>query len=346
MSLASISCSRRAWLQGLGLAAASLSPFRALGQDLAYFRIAAGLPGTPIYDLTGLISGAISNPPGARPCEEGGSCGVPGLIALAQTSTGSFDSLRQLQADLVEAAIVQADSAYLAFRGLAQYQGKAANPHLRAIAGLGGMTVKIVVPAASSIRQIADLAGKRIGIGLRGSDNSISARFLLATYGLSGKQAQLLFVDIPAAIDAFIAGDLDALVVIDPQNSQDVGELAARSIIRILPIAGDARRDLLHRYNFLTPVTVKAGAYVGVPETDTIGMIALWVVEEKADPDLIFALTQAIWRENTRKLQNLASAGGQALDLNLSLAGVSLPFHEGALRYYQERGALPDLNPT
>ena len=35
----------------------------------------------------GLIADIISNPPGARPCDKGGSCGVPGLVAYRAVNT-------------------------------------------------------------------------------------------------------------------------------------------------------------------------------------------------------------------------------------------------------------------
>jgi hypothetical protein len=38
---------------------------KALAQDIAYFRIGAGAPGSTLYDLAGQIASAISNRPAA-----------------------------------------------------------------------------------------------------------------------------------------------------------------------------------------------------------------------------------------------------------------------------------------
>ena len=69
-------------LAGLALSA-SLIAGTASAQDMAFFRIGTGGTGGTYYPIGGLLANAISNPPGSRACDEGGSCGVPGLIASA-----------------------------------------------------------------------------------------------------------------------------------------------------------------------------------------------------------------------------------------------------------------------
>ncbi len=85
----------RALLLGLCLIALT-GPVQ--GQELRYFRIGTGAPETSYFPIGGVIASAVSNPPGSRDCDQGGSCGVPGLIALAQTTSGSIDNLTQIAA--------------------------------------------------------------------------------------------------------------------------------------------------------------------------------------------------------------------------------------------------------
>ena len=75
---------------GLGTTGLAWRPARAAG--LSFFRIGTGSTGGTYYPVGGVIAGAISNPPGSRPCERGGSCGVPGLIAVAQSTSGSVEN--------------------------------------------------------------------------------------------------------------------------------------------------------------------------------------------------------------------------------------------------------------
>lgn len=56
-----------------------------------FFRIGTGPAADTLYALGSSIAAGITNPPGSLPCRQGGSCGVPGLIAVA-LSKGEIDA--------------------------------------------------------------------------------------------------------------------------------------------------------------------------------------------------------------------------------------------------------------
>ena len=70
---------------GMVLGSAVLGATVALAQSQAFFRIGTGGTAGTYYPIGGLIADIISSPPGARPCDRGGSCGVPGLVGIAQS---------------------------------------------------------------------------------------------------------------------------------------------------------------------------------------------------------------------------------------------------------------------
>ena len=67
-------------------------------QDVKFFKIGTGGTGGTYYPIGGLIANAVSNPPGSRPCDKGGSCGVPGLIAIAVSTNASVANANAIQA--------------------------------------------------------------------------------------------------------------------------------------------------------------------------------------------------------------------------------------------------------
>jgi uncharacterized protein len=95
---------------------------KAFAQEIAYFRIGAGAPGSTLYDLAGQIAGAISNPPGSRQCDNDGPCGVEGLIGLAQTTDDPVDGMQSVEGGLMESAIVSADVADAAMQGTGAFK--------------------------------------------------------------------------------------------------------------------------------------------------------------------------------------------------------------------------------
>ena len=100
----------------LGMAAARAG-------DGGYFRIATGATGGTYFPIGSLIASAISNPPGSRDCDDGGSCGVPGLIAVGQASKGSVQNVALIAGGTVESGLGQADVAYMAYFGLGPFKG-------------------------------------------------------------------------------------------------------------------------------------------------------------------------------------------------------------------------------
>ena len=72
---------------------------------MTFFRIGTGGTAGTYYPIGGIIANAISNPPGSRPCDQGGSCGVPGLVAIAQSANGSVANVNAIKSGALEAGL-------------------------------------------------------------------------------------------------------------------------------------------------------------------------------------------------------------------------------------------------
>ncbi len=87
------------------LAAALSSGVRigpAAAQEPRFFRIATGPVDSSYFAVGSLIGNVTSSPPGARDCERGGSCGVPGLIAVTQTTAGPLANIELIGSKRLE----------------------------------------------------------------------------------------------------------------------------------------------------------------------------------------------------------------------------------------------------
>ena len=118
--------SRRSVLAGAALLPLAAPPFSRLAhaqQDITFFRILTGGTVGTYFPIGGLIANAISNPPGSRPCNDGGSCGVPGLVATSVASNGSVANVAAIAAGTAQSGFVQSDIAYWAYNGTGIYQG-------------------------------------------------------------------------------------------------------------------------------------------------------------------------------------------------------------------------------
>ncbi|MEM7045469.1 MAG: TAXI family TRAP transporter solute-binding subunit, partial [Pseudomonadota bacterium] len=155
-----------------------------VAEDLRFFRIGTGGVAGTYYPIGGLIAGIISNPPGSRPCEKGGSCGVPGLIATAQSSGGSVENVEAVAAGTLDSGFAQSDIAYWAYSGTGRFEGRAKVENLRAITSLYPESIHLVVRRGAGIESIQDLKGKRVSLDEEGSGTLVDARIILDAFGI------------------------------------------------------------------------------------------------------------------------------------------------------------------
>jgi TRAP transporter TAXI family solute receptor len=165
--------------------ALAVTALPAQAQDITFFRIATGGTVGTYFPIGGLIAAALSNPPGSRACEDGGSCGVPGMVATAVSSNGSVANAALIGSGGAQSGFVQSDIAYWAYTGTGIYDGLPRIDSLRVIANLFPESMHLVVRKGSGINSVCDLKGKRVSLDEPGSGTLVDARLILAAYGMT-----------------------------------------------------------------------------------------------------------------------------------------------------------------
>lgn len=336
--------SRRRFLTGLlataGIGASMPAAKAVFAQDVTFFRIGTGSTTGTYFPIGGLIASAISNPPGSRDCARGGSCGVPGLIAVAQSTNGSVDNVEGIATGELESGFCQADVAYWANTGTGIYEGGGARPNLRAIANLYPETLHLVVRRGLPVRRVSDLRGLRISADREGSGSRVDAMLVLEAYGLGPDDLELAAAAPGEAADMIRAGELDGFFMVVGWPAEAVADLADESLVSLVPINGPEAERLTATYPFFSKDAVPSGTYVNVPYTPSLSVGAQWLVRADLPEERIYAITRALWHENTRKLLDSGHPKGRLIRLETALDGLGVPLHPGAARYYREIGLL------
>jgi TRAP transporter TAXI family solute receptor len=312
----------------------------AVAQDMRFFRIGTGGTGGTYYPIGGLIANAISNPPGSRACNKGGSCGVPGLVAIAQSSNGSVANINGINSGTLESGFAQSDVAYWAYTGTGIFADKGKVASLRAIANLYPESIHLVARKGAGIKSVRDLKGKRVSLDEPGSGTLVDARIILQAYGLSEKDIEADYIKPNPAIGKIKDNQLDAFFIVAGFPTGSVAELASSAGAELVPIAGPKAQAIMAKYGFFAPDTIPAGTYEGIGETKTLSVGAQWVVGANVDADLVYGITKALWNDNSRKLLDNGHAKGKVIRLETALNGVGIPLHPGAERFYKEAGIL------
>jgi len=339
---------RRTLLRGLGLTvAAAAVPRLGVAQTSGsppaarFFRIATGGAGGTYFPVGRVMASMISSPPGAPPCDRGGSCGVPGLIAIAQASQGSIENVRLLDERRVESALCQADVAHWASTATGPFAGKPRIEGLRAITGLYREAVHIVVRQDSRIAIIENLKGRRVSLGEPASGTLADARLILAAHGVRERDLQPQFLRTGAAADALRDGRIDAFFLVGGFPLPAVQELADRTRIALLPIVGPPADRLRRSSPFFLETIIPTGTYAQVQAVPTMSVAALWLVGAHLPDVLVNGVTRALWNPANRKLLDAGHPEARNINLATALEGLTVPLHPGAAAYYTEIGVQP-----
>jgi len=307
---------------------------------LSFFRIGTASTAGTYYPIGGILANAISNPPGSRACETGGSCGVPGLIAVVQSTDGSVANVQQIGRGQLDSGFVQADVAFWAYKGMGLFEDDGRIENLRAIANLYPEAIQLVVRRDADIHSFEDLEGKRISLDREGSGTRVDARLILDAYGLSPDDLEVS--DLPAgqAADAMRAGELDAFFFVAGTPAKAIANLADEVSIDLLAIDGPEAERLREQYPFFARYDVPAATYQNVAQTQTLSVGAQWLVDAAIPEERVYEITAALWNESTRRLLDTGHPKGSQIRLDSALEGLGVPLHPGARKFYVEQGLV------
>lgn len=326
-----------AWSQSKDNAAETPRP------KVEFFRIATGETSATYYAIGSEIAAALSNPPGGAPCDQGGGCGVPGLLVGAMASEGLVSNIAALRDGLVESAFAQADIAHMAQTGGPGWEGDKQAKDLRAIASLYPEAIHLVVRADAGIDDFPDLAGKRISINQPGSGTRIDAQLVLQAAGLPDDRLILSELSTDQAARSLRAGELDAFFMVGGWPVAGLTSLAGQTDIKLLPIEGPLADRLIARHPFFRPETLPAHSYPGqTSPVQTVSVSALWLTTADQPEKLIHDITRVLWNDYTQAWLHQGHETAKAIQSQNALSGVTVPLHPGAAEYYRGAGLLKD----
>jgi TRAP transporter TAXI family solute receptor len=301
---------------------------QALAQDIAYFRIGAGAPGSTLYDLAGQIASAISNPPGSRQCDNDGPCGVEGVIGLAQTATDPVSALQSVDGGLVESAIVSADVADAAVQGTGAFKKFGPMTELRSIGNVGQLVLHVLVAKEARFQDLSALNGKRIAIGVEDSDNAVTARFLLRAAGINEKKTKLVTGNPETAALDLLGDKVDALVLVAQLPNEDVATLMRTGNYKLL----SAKPSDDNKSDYVVADWIKHKQYSGTDVIPTLSVPAVWVVRSSLSDELADGLAKALLR---------AARSDDKIHLNIDR--LIVPLHPGAQAALAELGKAEEV---
>jgi TRAP transporter TAXI family solute receptor len=334
---------KKSTLMAAAIAGATLFGSVASAQQMTFFRICTGSAGGTYFPIGGIIANAISNPPGSRPCDKGGNCGVPGLVAIAQSTNASAHNVNAVDAGQLEAGLTGAATLYQAYHGVEKFKDNKKGK-LRVIANLYPEDMHLVLPKGGKLSSIADLKGKRVGIAQAGSGTQIAVEMILKDNGLTRDDYTPAELNNSQSAERIADGQLDAYFYAAGTPVAAMVQLSSTKGMDLYSFT-DAEVEAVNKIlPYYVPSTIAKGTYEGLDyDVNTVAVNGILVTNADQPEELIYGITKALWSDTARKLLDNGHAKGKVITKETALKGIAaleVPLHPGAERFYKEAGLL------
>jgi uncharacterized protein len=263
---------------------------------------------------------------------------LPDAKSSAQSTKASVENLSLLQAGRGEIAFTLGDTLSQAWRGDTEVGFSQKLDKLRDLAAIYPNYVQIVATAGSGIKSLADLKGKRMSVGAAKSGTEINTRAVLKAAGISYSDlGKVEYLDFGASIDLMKNRQLDATLISAGLGVSAIRDLATSVDIVMVPVPPDMVAKIGDPA--YQPAVIPAHTYDGQnADVPAISIQNYLVTSSELKPDLVYAMTKAVFDN----LDTLGAAHSAAKAITLSDAPKPgpVPLHEGAERFYKEKGVL------
>jgi TRAP transporter TAXI family solute receptor len=260
----------------------------------------------------------------------------PSLAIEARNTKGSTENVPLLEVGALDIALVQGEVAHEALAGIGRPPAD-----LRILAAMYSTAGMFVTRADSPARGIADLRGKPVAFGARGSGLVILARYVLDGIALDpDRDFQAIYLeragDGPAMVldgraAALWGGGIGwpgfATMARDPAGARFIAP-GAEEIARIRA-----------RHAFLKPMTVPAGSYPGqAAAIPSVGSWSFVMTRPDLADDVAYRLARALHQGEAALARRLPQAAETTTANTLAAAPRIDLVHPGVLRYLREIG--------
>ncbi|PWV75847.1 TAXI family TRAP transporter solute-binding subunit [Halomonas sp. A11-A] len=286
--------------------------------------IATGGTGGVYYPLGGGLAEMINNH-------------LEGASAVAEVTGASVENMGLVWRGDSDIAFALADTVYQAYNGTGDFEGRQLD-NIRALASVYPNAVQLVTLADSGVESLEDLRGKRVSVGAPGSGTELNARALLEANGITYDDFTPQRLNFNETADAIRDGDIDAgFWSVGPPTSS-ILNLATTRDIRLIGLSDEEIANAREVEPVFAAYDLRAGMYDGMDEAvQTISIPNVLAVSSEMDDELAYQITKLLF-ENTDELIAVHPAANDTT-VEFSIDSTPVPFHDGALRYYEEIGA-------
>lgn len=262
-----------------------------------------------------------------------------GVRCSVESTGGSVYNINTIRAGELDMGVAQSDWQYHAYNGTSKFKDQGPFKDLRAVFSVHAEPVSIVARKDSGITHVDHLVGKRVNIGNPGSGTEATWSVMWGAMGKSNSDlklaAQMKSAETPSAlcdnkIDAFF------WLVGNPAALNKEATTTCDAVFAAVDNAAIAK--LVKDKPFYRWATIPGGMYRGNPkDIKTFGVGATFVSSTRSSADTVYAVVKSVF-DNFAQFKKLHPAFVTLKESEMIKDALSAPIHDGAMKYYKERG--------
>jgi TRAP transporter TAXI family solute receptor len=146
--------------------------------------------------------------------------------------------------------------------------------------------------------------------------------------------------ELKPAEQAAALGDnkVDAIIYTVGHPNGSIQEAVSTIDAALIPVEGPEIQGLIDNNPYYAAATVPGGMYKGTDsDVNTFGVKATFVTSADVDEDVVYQTVKAVF-DNFDRFKRLHPAFENLTEEEMISGGLSAPLHDGAAKYYRERG--------
>lgn len=254
-----------------------------------------------------------------------------GVTITAVSTAGSQANIEMVDAGEYDLGFVQSDVMSYAYGGTNLFTEAVTG--FTTLAALYMEQVQIVT-LDPSIETVADLEGKTVSIGARGSGVYFNAIDVLGAYGLTESDIDPIFQNFDDSVESLQDGRIDAAFIVAGAPTTSITQLATTQDVYLVSLDQEHIDALIETSPYYSAYTISADTYGTANDCTTVAISAVLIGRADLDPDVAYTIVYTLF-QNADKISHIKAA---ELDLEFGASITDVPYNEGAARYFEEQG--------
>ncbi|MBM7037348.1 TAXI family TRAP transporter solute-binding subunit [Vibrio ulleungensis] len=258
-----------------------------------------------------------------------------------ESTGGSIYNVNTMRAGELDFGVVQSDWQFHGYNGTSQFEKQGEYKKLRAMFSIHTEPFNVIVRNDADINSVEDLEGKRVNIGNPGSGDRATMGVVMDAMGWSNSSFKLASeLKGSERSQALCDNKIDAFVYVVGHPNGSIKEATTSCDTKLISIQGPKIDAIVANNPYYTFTTIPEGMYKGTDgDIKSFGVAATIITTSDISEDVAYQVTKAVF-ENFPTFKRLHPAFANLKKENMVSAGLSIPLHPGAEKYYREVGLL------